>query len=261
MGVIKNRNLARRKFKSLVSRRSEVLSIHYSQKDLDGIEQISPMITSIAVRSLDNSINEIFAIHLEADLLDDTTYDIADLYPELELSMLKKFNEFARKHQQYSWVHWDMSTQDFGFQAIRHRYIKLAGEKSGRDYKDIPMNKKIDLHLILRDMYGDKFVVGDDTLFELITINNNNITDNNYLTRSQESHEFDNRNYHSITSSLRSKTNSICYFVTKLIDRKLKVANKNSYAIFLDFISHPLFNLVAWVIGILGFVIGLLQAT
>lgn len=92
MGAIKERRLATSNLKKLVEDPSKVLFIHYSQSntfDDDDYGNISPIITSIVIKSLDNQIDQQFAIHFEADKADISIDEIQNFYRELELRVLK----------------------------------------------------------------------------------------------------------------------------------------------------------------------------
>ena len=41
----------------------------------------------------------------------------------------------------------------------------------------------------------------------------------------------------------------------KLIQKELVVSNKNYYAIFIDIVSHPIFNLIGWLATIVALII------
>ena len=254
MGVIQKRTNARNELKNLINSDKDIIAVHYSHASFQNItDEISPMITSIIVRSLTGNIYEYFGIHIEADLINLTRQDIKDYYPELELSMLEKFNDFMKRHNNCYWLHWDMININFGFQAIRHRYAKLAGEKKVKDFIEIPSHQKINLNTILSEMYGSKYASSSDKL--LAMINNNDMDKTRYITLSAEESEFNNLNFKVISDSVDSKVNAIVSLFNALINKKIKIPNKNSYSIFLDVITHPLFHLIGWIATILGVVI------
>ena len=92
MGVVKGRRLAASNLRKLTEDPSKVLFVHYSQSntfDDDDYGNISPIITSIVIKSLDNQIDQQFAIHFEADKADIPIDEIQDSYRELELRILK----------------------------------------------------------------------------------------------------------------------------------------------------------------------------
>lgn len=255
MGVVKQRRIARENLKLLTSDPSKILFIHYAKSNTydEDYGNISPIITSIVIKSLDHSIDQQFAIHFEADKADITKDQIQDSYRDLEMRILRLFNDFVRQNNGCIWVHWDMMNIHFGFDAIKHRYEKIFG--NANDYSEIPSNNKKNLRIILEGMYGENFVKTGDTLKNLLSCNSKGTVSNVYLSQDSESQEFQNKNFNEVIRSVEMKVDFIKNATGKLIQNKLSVENRNSYAIFIDVIIHPIFNLVGWVIGILSFIL------
>lgn len=256
MGAIKERRLATSNLKKLVEDPSKVLFIHYSQSntfDDDDYGNISPIITSIVIKSLDNQIDQQFAIHFEADKADIPIDEIQNFYRELELRVLKGYNDFVKRHREYNWIHWDMKNIHFGFEAIKHRYEKIYGNL--KDYNEIPVNNKKNLRNIIEGIYGENFVTGPDTLKSLLKCNSGNTDNNTYLSMDEESIEFENKNFTKVIKSVDLKVDFIKKATKKLIQKELVVSNKNYYAIFIDIVSHPIFNLIGWLATIVALII------
>lgn len=250
--VYKRRRHALSLLKERIKDSNSTLIIHYSYASFQNEnDEISPMITAIVVKSLDGNIYEHFGIHIEADLINCTKQEIKDYYPELELSMLEKYKDFLKMHQDTFWIHWDMVNINYGFQAIKHRYIRLAGELKGRDFYEVPSHKKVNLDSIIQQMYGDNYAPNPDKLHDLLLINNVK-NQNKYLSLSQEENEFAKLNFKSVYDSVDFKTNLLLKFTKVLERKKLKIPNKNRYSNFLDIISHPLFHFIGWIATLLG---------
>ena len=260
MGLVKNRKIAFKYFEKLMENPSKVLIIHYSQSKIydDEYNDISPLISSIVVKALDGTFEKFFSIYYEADKASIPLEEIENSYRDLELRVLQSFNDFVRKKKDYFWVHWDMKNIEFGFDAIKHRFEKIfQGLKDEKQFEEIPDNKKFNLKTILEDIYGEKFASTTDKLSSLISLNNENVINNDYLTLEKEQSEFEKKNYQSILKSIGCKVNFICK-VLKLLDAKrLKVANKNNYARFVDMVSHPIFTFIGWLATVLAFVLGI----
>ncbi|MFH6983590.1 hypothetical protein [Marinoscillum luteum] len=252
MGAYKDRKTALGNLKKLVEDPANVLCIHYSQSQTydDDYGNISPIITSIVIKSLDNKIDKQFAIHFEADKAGIPKDQIQDSYRELELRILKSFNDFVKRHDKSTWVHWDMKNIHFGFEAIKHRYEKIF--EGLNDYSEIASHNKHSLFVILEGMYGEKFVKGPDELKELMTSNNSGVEQPLYLTKDSESREFESKNFKSVIDSVDCKVEFLKKALKKLINKQLLIPNKNRYAIFIDVISHPIFNLIGWLATLLG---------
>lgn len=259
MNIFKRRRQALQAITSLTSVRGEVLAIQYSRNPSYNGEDFSPMITSIVIKSLDNRISEIFAIHLEADLVNCSNSEIEGLYPELELSMLKRYNNFLRNHRNHQWLHWDMIDVEYSFSAIKHRYMKLAGEQDSNKFYEIPTNRKHNICDTLIELYGSKYSIGIDQFARLIKLNNSDVIHPDYLSPVQESDEFNHNNYQAVVKSLRCKVDFICRFVDLITEKRIAVDERNRYAVFIFVISHPIFNLVGWIVGILSFLFSLFQ--
>jgi hypothetical protein len=252
--IIQRRKIARKELKEVVKNQNNTLAICYSHASYQNEnDEISPMITAIVIRSLNGNIYEHFGVHIEADLINCTKQDIKDYYPELELSMLEKFNDFMKRHTHCYWVHWDMININYGFQAIKHRYIKLAGDKQGRNFYEISNNMRVNLNTVLVNMYGENYASNTDPLLELLKFNS--YEKSKYLSLHEEENEFFNLNFSAVANSIDLKANSLCRCIRSLINKKLRIPSKNNYSIFLDVITHPLFHLIGWIATILGTVI------
>lgn len=258
MGVVKDRKIAVANLKKLTEDPSKVLFVHYSESstyDDDDYGNISPIITSIVIKSLDGQTDKQFAIHLEADKADIPKDQIQDSYRELELRILKLYNDFVRRHLDCFWIHWDMKNIHFGFEAIKHRYEKIFENLD--DYCEIPNNKKKNLRTIIEGMYGDNFVSGSDTLKALMLCNSSNVEDSTYLSKDNESTQFESKNFFAVIRSVDLKVDFIKNVTKKLSYKKLIVSNKNNYAIFVDMVDHPIFTFIGWIVGIIGLVLAI----
>ncbi|WP_163409013.1 hypothetical protein [Flavobacterium ajazii] len=256
MGVVQDRKIAVKNLNKTTEDPSKVLFVHYSESstyDDDDYGNISPIITSIVIKSLDGQTDKQFAIHLEADKADIPKDQIQDSYRELELRILKLYNDFVRRHLDCFWIHWDMKNIHFGFEAIKHRYEKIFENLD--DYCEIPNNKKKNLRTIIEGMYGDNFVTGSDTLKALMLCNSDNVEDSTYLSKDNESYQFENKNFIAVIKSVDLKVEFIKKATKKLSNKKLIVQNKNHYAVFVDTVNHPYFTFSGWIIGLVGLVL------
>lgn len=262
MGVVKDRKTAVKNLKKTTEDSSKVLFIHYSASntlDDDDYGNISPIITSIVIKSLDGQIDKQFAIHLEADKADIPKEQIQDSYRELELRILRLYNDFVKRHRDCFWIHWDMKNIHFGFEAIKHRYEKIFGDLS--DYCEVPSTNKKNLRNIIEGMYGENFVSGADTLKSLLLCNSDNVEDNRYLSFDNESTQFENKNFSAVIRSVDLKVDFIKKATNNLSYKKLIVSNRNNYAIFIDTINHPIFTFSGWIFGLIGLLLTILTMT
>ncbi len=103
-------------------------------------------------------------------------------------------------------------------------------------------------------MYGEDFIEGTDKLESLITYNNNGIKEPQFLQLSTESSEFENKNFKGVIDSVDCKVEFLKKAIKKLSKKKLKIQNKNRYSIFIDLITHPLFQFIGWLATLVGLI-------
>jgi hypothetical protein len=256
LGAYKRRQQAIENLKKVVEDPSKVLFIHYTQSRTydDDYGGISPIITSIVVKSMDDQVCKHFALQFEADKAGIPKDEIQDSYRELEYRILKAFNDFVRRNTMCIWIHWDMKDINFGFEAIKHRFEKIF--EGLDDYCEIPSNQKRNLRQVLEGMYGERFADGPDHFKDILICNSSNIEDPGYLTRDAESKEFESKNFDSVIKSVDVKVDFLRRATKKLLDRELKVLNKNNYAIFVDIVNHPFITFIGWLATIVGLGVG-----
>src|SRR5690606_37991970 len=219
------------------------LFFHYSERSTaehDGYGNISPIITSVVIKSLEGQIDNQSAFHLEAEKPAVTNDHIHDSYREIALRILNLYIDFVKRNIDSFWIHWDMKNIHFGFEAIKHRYEKIF--ETLDDYCEIPNNKKKNLRTIIEGMYGDNFVSGADRLKALMVCNSDNVEDPTYLSKDNESSQFENKNFIAVIRSVDLKVEFIKKATKKLSSKTLIVSNKNNYAVFVDTVNHPYFT-------------------
>lgn len=188
--------------------------IHYSCESFYGREgATSPRITSIAIKNLDSGQTHSYSIALVAEENHAENMDMSKL-DEFEKKMLDDFFEFIDKHQGVKWLHWNMRSVDFGFQAIEHRYRVLGGQPYVVDDVD-----KYDLSSILIQIYGKKYI-SHPRLQNLIE--RNKISKLNFLTGEEEASAFVKHQYFSLHQSTLRKVDILrnIFFLARA--RKLK---------------------------------------
>lgn len=256
MRTINNSKKVKSDIRKIIKSNDEILIVHYSYANIpEQIEDLSSMITTIVVRSLNNRINECFGLHLEADLIGVSKSEIKDFYSDLELSMLEKFMAFVRSHNKSYWINWNMKDVSFGFQAIKHRYWKLTG-RTNSGYSDIPTFRRINLDVLISDMFGENYSEESDKLLDLMT--KNGYDTHSYLSSNEESIDFCNGNYNSVLDSVRTKVAAVAFLFEKLESNKIKIPHKNTYAKFIEIVTHPIMAFIGWIATITGLIIGII---
>lgn len=203
-------------FKEIDKNPQNYLIIHYSCESFYDIKDgHTPRITSIAVYSYDTAQTESFSIHKTAERLHVEPSDIQNHYDILEKEMLDDFFNYAKEHQNYFWIHWNMRDMNYGFKAIEHRFSVL----NGTPYK-IPDSKKIDLARQLINYYGTGYI-SHPRMEKLLE--KNNIKAKDYLSGSQEAEAFENHEYVKLHMSTLRKVDVFANLLNRAINNTLMV--------------------------------------
>ena len=210
---------ARRSFAEIDKNPGNYLIIHYScEKFYDIKDGHTPRITSIAVYRYVNAQTDSFSIHKMAEKARIQLVEIKQHYDELEYSMLNEFFEYAKEHQNYVWIHWNMRDINYGFKAIEHRFSVLGGTPYA-----IPDDRKIDLARLLIDCYGVGYI-GHPRMEKLLQKNRMKAKD--YLTGQQEAEAFERGEYVKLHMSTLRKVDVFSNILNRAINNTLKVNSK-----------------------------------
>ncbi len=195
------------------------LIIHYSCESFYGItDGRTPRITSIAVYDYASAQTDSFSMHKIAEKKHVSIENIESQYDSLEKDMLEEFFTYAKEHQSYKWIHWNMRDINYGFKAIEHRFSVLGGEP----YKILDSNK-IDLARLLIQCYGVGYI--DHPRMEKL-LNYNNIQAKDYLSGQQEALAFENKEYIKLHMSTLRKVDVFANILNRAINNTLKVKSK-----------------------------------
>jgi len=252
---LKKRAKAKEILQDLVEKPDNVFLIHYSCESFYGRRDLcSPMITSIAIRSLATRQAHSFSIHLVADEVGKLGC-IKENYSELEKNMLEKYFLFIHEHKNHKWVHWNMRDSNYGFGALEHRYKVLGG-----DADIIEDNCKFDLSSLLIDIFSVKYI-NHPRLEGLI--DKNGISKNNFLTGKEEAIAFQDEDYLKLHQSTLIKTDIFANIMERFYNNQLKtnLTWKNlqgSRAIYFAtwFNNNPI---LTFIIAISGWIFGLIS--
>ena len=210
---------ARKIFADIDTNPGNYLIIHYSCESFYDIKDgHTPRITSIAVYHYATAQTDSFSIHKMAEKAHIQRGDIKGHYDELERSMLDEFFEYAKEHQNYVWIHWNMRDINYGFRAIEHRYSVLGGQPYS-----IPDDKKIDLARLMIDCYGVGYI-GHPRMEKLLE--KNHIQAKDYLTGQQEADAFETGEYVKLHMSTLRKVDVFANLLNRAINNTLKVNSK-----------------------------------
>jgi hypothetical protein len=199
----------------LMDTSEHVTVIHYSCESFyDRPDGTSPRITSIAVRNLESGQANSFSIHLMGERKGYAAAQIEERYNELERDMLAEFYGYVRKHSNGHWLHWNMRNNDYGFQAIAHRYRVLGG--SPEEINEAHLANLADL---LSHIYGGHYA--QHPRLPAIT-KKNGITDKDYLLGAEEAEAFNNRDYVRLHRSTLRKVEIIAELAERTENGSLK---------------------------------------
>ena len=215
----KRHKSAKKCFKEIAENPQNYLIIHYSCESFYDIHDgHTPRITSIAVYHYASGQTESFSIHKTAEKLHINLQEIENHFDKLEYSMLSEFFEYAEKHQNLFWIHWNMRDINYGFKAIEHRFSVLEGTP----YK-IPDSQKIDLSRKLIECYGVGYI--EHPRMEKL-LEKNGIKAKDYLSGQQEADAFENHEYIKLHMSTLRKVDVFANILNRAINNTLKVNSK-----------------------------------
>lgn len=168
---------------------NNVLVIHYSCESFyNHPSGMTPRIASIAVRNLATAQTHSFSIHLVAERYTElASRNINEEYEEFERKMLEEFYNYAKNHRNYTWLHWNMRSANYGFAALEHRYSVLGGEPF-----EIQESRRCDLAQLLDRLYGTDYI--DPPHLENL-IKKNSITNLDFLSGKDEAKAFEDDQY------------------------------------------------------------------
>lgn len=205
--------------------KNKSLIIHYSCESFVTSHGRTPRVTSICIRYLGTAQTKSFSIHLQAQFESKDFNNLNDAdYDELEKKMLDEFYDFAKRHKDFKWVHWNMRDSNYGFDAIANRYRILGGEAF-----EIDQDRKYDYPRILGKIYtyGYEKNKPDGRLLNLAV--RNNISTIDALKGVDESTAFDNKEYLKLHKSTLRKVDLIDSLIYRTYKDELKVCVKKKH--------------------------------
>uniref|UniRef100_A0A832DK24 Uncharacterized protein n=1 Tax=Ignavibacterium album TaxID=591197 RepID=A0A832DK24_9BACT len=211
--------------KEILKDKNKALIIHYSCESFITTHGRTPRVTSICIRYLGTAQTKSFSIHLQAQFEQKDFNNLTDSdYDYLERKMLDEFYDFAERHKDFKWIHWNMRDSNYGFDAIANRYRILGGTA----FK-IDEDRKYDLPRILGKIYtyGYEKNRPDGRLLNLA--NRNNITTIDALKGVDESSAFDNKEYLKLHKSTLRKVDIIDSIIDRADKNELKVCAKKKH--------------------------------
>ena len=213
---------AKKQLTNISCDRNNVVVIHYSCESFyDLPDGASSRITSIAVQNLATAQRESFSIHQIAER--DKKFSIEEIdehYDELEKKMLAEFYDYAKSHQNHTWLHWNMRNINYGFAALEHRYKVLEGKPF-----EIHELCRYDLSRLLVGLYGTNYI--DHPRLESL-VKMNGISDLNFLKGADEAKAFEDQEYVKMHQSTLRKVDILSAIIEQATDSTLKTNTKST---------------------------------
>ena len=195
--------------------------IHYSSQSLydEGVDGLSPRITSIVVMHYATRQTVSFALHAEAESLGISKDDVDGNYDALEKALLERFYGFLRDRREKYWVHWNMRNLTFGFEHLEHRYRSLCRSEP----PSVPVEVRLNLNDILIDRYGADYASAP-RMKTLMLLNGE--LDVRFLEGAKEAEAFKNKEFIRMHSSTISKVEFFRHAISLAIRGKLRTAGR-----------------------------------
>lgn len=199
--------------------------IHYSCEsfyDVDGGK--STRITSIAVRNLGNAQTDHWALNRSAELLKLDISNPANL-DIFEKDLLDSFFAFLKRYGTCTFLHWNMRDNNYGFQALQHRYAVLGGEPFV-----LTDDRKLDLARATVSIYGRNYI--DHTAKNgragrmMALVEKNDIADKDVMTGQEEADAYVNGEYRKLEMSTLRKVDILCNIAERINDKSLKTNSR-----------------------------------
>lgn len=196
--------------------------VHYSSQSLydEGVDGLSPRITSIVVMHYATRQTVSFALHAVAENLNISKDDVEGRYDDIESELLERFFLFLRDRREKYWVHWNMRNITFGFEHLEHRYRSLRKDEP----PIVPVEGRLNLNDILRDRYGSDYA-SNPRMKTLMLLNGE--IDRRFLEGSQEAEAFVKKDFIRMHSSTICKVEFFRHVISLAIKGKLRTAGKD----------------------------------
>jgi len=255
---INQRQEAKKILQRLNDANGKALVIHYACLSFYKETGITPRVTSIAILNKENNESIIFSLHQSAQIMKKDTTNLSDAdLDEVEKNMLDEFSKYVQNHRNDKWVHWNMRSPSFGFQAISDRYKILGGNEIA-----VPDINKISLDEVFGQLFTYNFETDEPDGKMLNLASRNKISRRDALVGKDEPAAFENREYLSLHMSTLRKVEIINRLLTAYQNGNLKhnARIKEVYGVsVLGIISLVKESPPLWIVwSILVFIIGVI---
>lgn len=203
---------AKQLLKSIKKNREKVLLIHYACESFNK-SNTSPRVTSIAVMDYNTHQTYSFSFCLSYEIMDNQSS-----YDAIEKQLLTDFFDFVNCNERAIWIHWNMRSVMYGFQALEHRFKVLGGNPV-----DTYRLNKVDLSILLDNYYGDGYI-DDPKMLKLLRLNK--LNEKEFLDGITEAEAFEKCDYLKVQNSTLRKVHTFAKFLDLAENNKLKTYSK-----------------------------------
>jgi hypothetical protein len=134
-----------------------------------------------------------------------------------EIVGLEAFSSYVGEHPDHLWLHWNMRSEQYGFDAIARRHEYLGGTP-----KLVSTDKRIDLSDMLTSIYGKDYVK-HKRFPNLIQLNN--ITDIGLLSGDEAARAFEKGQFETLNTSTLRKVEAMDAVFQLASGRRLRTNN------------------------------------
>lgn len=261
--IPKQQKNARNQLGQLFDNQHSTWAIHYACEDLYNRIDRSPRVTAIAMCNLRTEESRSFSLHHTAESMGIAKDCIEENYDKIERRMLHDFFIWLQDHKDAFYLHWNMKSATYGFQAIEHRYRTLTQEKE-QPYQ-VHHVQKTDLARLLQDIYGSEYI--ENPRFNNI-LEKNNCIPKGFIKGENEPIAFQEKRLLDIHNSTVDKARVICHIATQAQHKTLKTNTRwwqmqggHAFALVKWVIDHPLWSVGGTLIALVGLIISACQFT
>ncbi len=233
--------------------------IHYSCESFyENQSGTSRRVTSIAVRNLSSAQTHSWSIHKSAELHNKINRINEDI-DNLERDMLSSYFDFLRKNADFTYIHWNMRDDAYGFQALEHRFRVLGGEPF-----ILQDDKKLDLARVLVALFSRSYCSHESKSGKngrlMVLTEMNKIADLDALSGAEEAEAFENGEYLKLHRSTLRKVDIFANIIDRIHDNTLKTdagwfdRNGIHPVVIIELIkTHPMYSVIGIASTIIAF--------
>lgn len=192
------------RFEEFLSQSHLLYSVHYACETFYYVEG-STRVSAVATKNRHSQQSRVFSVfnYVQAHSVDPLELlRQPALYDAAEYSLLEQFfNYIAAQGAFANWLHWNMSTDTFGFAHLEARYRRLGGKPAV-----VAEANRLDLAAILHDIYGSHYMC-DPKMVNLAKVND--LIGNYFMTGDKEAFAFIAAKWKDIHNSAREKASLI----------------------------------------------------